>query len=384
MKSFVSEKIRNMPPSGIRKFFDVASELKDVISLGVGEPDFYTPWRVREEAIHHLENKRTVYTSNAGLLPLREEIARYTERKYNIAYDAHKQIIITVGGSEAIDIALRACLETGDEVIYHEPCFVSYKPCIELAGGVPVPIKTSAENGFKLTPDALISAITPATKILMISYPSNPTGAVMERDKLEELADVLREHDILVISDEIYSELTYGTPHVSIASLPGMYDKTVYINGFSKAYAMTGWRLGYACGPPDIIDAMNKIHQYAIMCAPTTSQYAAVTALRECDAFLDKARETYDAKRRLMVDGFRGIGLSCFEPLGAFYVFPSIKSTGYTSEEFCMKLLTEYNTAVVPGTAFGECGEGYIRCCYAYSVEEIKAAMERIEVFVKG
>jgi len=385
VKSFVTDKINALPYSGIRKFFDMASAMKDVVSLGVGEPDFYTPWNVREEAIYHLEKRRTAYTSNAGLMPLRAEIAAYTKNRWRLSYDPESQTIVTVGASEAIDIALRAVVDYGDEVLYHEPCFVSYMPCIKLAGGVPVVMETKNEDEFRLTPEALEKAITNKTKALILGYPNNPTGAVMQRNDLEKIAEILRERDILVISDEIYAELTYGgEEHVSIASLPGMYEKTLVINGFSKAYAMTGWRLGYACGPADIITAMTKIHQYAIMCAPTTSQYAAVTALRDCAAFVDAMRKEYDARRRVILNGFRNIGLDCFEPKGAFYVFPSIQKTGLSTEEFCNRLLAEQKVAVVPGNAFGKCGEGFIRCSYAYSIDAIKIALNGIEAFVNG
>lgn len=383
MKSFVTDKIKALPYSGIRKFFDVASEMRDVISLGVGEPDFYTPWNVREEAIYHLEKRRTIYTSNAGLMPLREEISNYTKRKYGLDYNPESQIMVTVGGSEAIDMVLRAIIDSGDEVLYHEPCYVSYMPCIKLAGGVPVAIQTKNEDEFRLTPEALERAITSKTKALILSYPNNPTGAVMEKSDLEKIAEILRDKDILVISDEIYSELTYGlNNHVSIASLPGMYEKTLYINGFSKAFAMTGWRLGYACGPKDLISAMVKIHQYAIMCAPTTSQFAGVEALKNCDTHVEAMRVDYDARRRIMLDGFSSIGLDCFEPFGAFYCFPSIESTGLSTDEFCNRLLFEEKVAVVPGTAFGKSGEGFVRCSYAYSIDNIKAALDRIGRFL--
>lgn len=383
MKSFVTDKINALPYSGIRKFFDVASEMKDVISLGVGEPDFFTPWNVREEAIYHLEKRRTIYTSNAGLMPLREEISKYVNRKYGISYKPESQIMVTVGGSEAIDMVLRAVIDDGDEVLYHEPCYVSYMPCIKLAGGVPVVIETKNEDEFRLTPEALKNAITDKTKALILSYPNNPTGAIMEKCDLEKIIEILRDKDILVISDEIYAELTYGDEkHVSIASLPGMYEKTLYINGFSKAFAMTGWRLGYACGPEDVISAMVKIHQYAIMCAPTTSQYAGVEALKNCDSHVEAMRSDYDARRRVMLDGFRSIGLDCFEPFGAFYCFPSIQKTGLSTDEFCNRLLYEKKVAVVPGTAFGKSGEGFIRCSYAYSIDSIKAALNRIESFL--
>lgn len=383
MTDFVTNKIKDLPFSGIRKFFDVATTMEGVISLGVGEPDFDTPWNVREEAIYNLEKGKTTYTSNSGLMPLRKEISRYTESKYGMVYNPGNQIMVTVGGSEAIDLALRAVIDIGDEVLYHEPCYVSYMPCIKLAGGVPVIIETKAEDQFRLTAESLQNAITDKTKALILSYPNNPTGAVMRRWDLEQIAAILRTKNILVITDEIYSELTYADePHTSIASLPGMYEKTLYINGFSKAFAMTGWRLGYACGPAHLISAMVKIHQYAIMCAPTTSQYAAVEALRTADATVPPMRSSYDSRRRVMLDGFKRMGLDCFEPLGAFYCFPSIKSTGLTTEEFCNNLLFEYKVAVVPGNAFGECGEGFIRCSYAYSIDSIKNALSIIENFL--
>lgn len=383
-KSFIADKIQKIPYSGIRKFFDVANEIEGAISLGVGEPDFETPWAVRERGIYTLEKCRTVYTSNAGLLELRKEISKYLKRKINCDYDYTNQILVTVGASEGIDVALRAILNPGDEVLLPEPSYVSYKPCINMAGGVPVIITTKVENNFRLTPEELLEKITDKTKALILPYPNNPTGAIMEREDLEKIADVLRERDIVVISDEIYSELTYGErKHVSIAEIDGMYDKTIVLNGFSKAYAMTGWRLGYAAAPPDIISAMVKIHQYIIMCAPTISQYSAVEALRSCEESVVKMRKEYDRRRRVMLKGFRDMGLECFEPLGAFYQFPSISVTGMTSDEFCEKLLFEEKVAVVPGNALGECGEGFIRCSYAYSINDINIALEKIEKFVK-
>lgn len=382
-KSFVTDKIKNIPFSGIRKFFDVANEIEGVISLGVGEPDYFTPWNVREAAIYRLERGRTIYTSNAGLIELREEIHHYMLNKYGLKYSAKDEILVTVGASEAIDIAMRAILEDGDEVLVVEPCFVSYKPCITMAGGVPVPVTTRVENQFRLTPEDILQKITPRTKALLMSFPNNPTGAIMEQHDLEKLVAVLKDKDILVISDEIYSELTYGgKKHVSIASFPEMYGKTLVINGFSKSFAMTGWRLGYACGPADLINAMLKIHQYIIMCAPTTSQYAGIEALKNCDEQVDKMRKDYDSRRRIVVNGFNKLGMECFEPLGAFYVFPSIKSTGLSTEEFCTRLLFEEKVAVVPGNAFGECGEGFVRCSYAYSIEALKAALDRIGLFL--
>lgn len=383
IEKMISPKVRDIPPSGIRKFFDIVSEMRDAISLGVGEPDFDTPWHIREEGIYSLEKGRTVYTSNAGLMELREEICRYMQRKFDLIYSPKTETLVTVGGSEGIDLVLRTIMEPGDEVLIPEPSFVSYKPCTILAGGVPVPIATKAENSFKLTAEELEEHITPKTKAIILPFPSNPTGAIMEREDLERIADVLRDKEILVITDEIYAELTYGKDHVSIASIEGMYEKTVILSGFSKAYAMTGWRLGYALGPKAIIGAMTKVHQYAIMSAPTTSQYAAIAAMRDGDPDVQMMRSSYDQRRRVMVEGFRNMGLECFEPLGAFYVFPSIQRTGLGSEEFCEKLLYDQKVAVVPGTAFGESGEGFIRCSYAYSVEEIKEALGRIETFVK-
>ena len=379
----IAKKVIDIPPSGIRKFFDVANEIGDAISLGVGEPDFDTPWHIREEGIYSLEKGKTVYSANAGLLELRQEICRYTARRFNLTYSPTKQCLVTVGGSEGIDLAMRTLLEPGEEVIVPEPSFVSYKPCVVLAGGVAVPIPTKEENNFKLTAEELEAAITPKTKILVLPYPNNPTGAIMEKEELEAIAEVLRDKDIIVLSDEIYAELTYGKKHVSIASIPGMYERTIVLNGFSKAFAMTGWRLGYALGPAPIIQMMTKVHQFALMCAPTTSQYAGIEAMRNGDEDVRIMQEAYDRRRRVMVEGFRSMGLNCFEPEGAFYVFPNITRTGMTSEEFCEKLLLDQRVVVVPGTAFGDSGEGFVRASYAYSVEAIKEALARIEVFVK-
>ena len=379
----IAKKVAQMPPSGIRKFFDVANEIGDVISLGVGEPDFDTPWHVREEGIYSLEKGKTVYSANAGLLELRQEICRYMQRRFDLIYSPTKQCLVTVGGSEGIDLAIRTLIETGEEVLIPEPSFVSYKPCAVLAGGVPVPIPTREEDDFKLTAHELEKAITPKTKILILPFPNNPTGAIMEREDLEAIAKVLRDKNIIVVSDEIYAELTYGGEHVSIAHIEGMYERTVILSGFSKAYSMTGWRLGYAVGPAPIISMMTKVHQFAIMCAPTTSQYAGIEAMRSGDEDVRKMREAYDQRRRVMLDGFRSMGLYCFEPKGAFYVFPCIKRMGMTSEEFCEKLLMDQRVVVVPGTAFGESGEGFVRASYAYSIEVIKEALARIEVFVK-
>lgn len=383
MRNPLSDKVIKMKPSGIRKFFDIVSEMPDAISLGVGEPDFDTPWNVREEGIYSLEKGRTFYTSNAGLLELRQAICDYTDRRFHIAYNPKNEVLLTVGGSEGIDVALRAMLNPGDEVIIPEPCFVSYVPCVELADGVPVTISLKNENQFRLTAEELEAAITGRTKIVMLSYPNNPTGAVMEREDLEAIAEVVIRHDLYVISDEIYAELTYNRGHVSIASLPGMRERTVVINGFSKAFAMTGWRLGYAMAPAMIMEQMTKIHQYAIMCAPTTSQYAAVAALRDCDRDVERMRESYDQRRRYLLNEFKEMGLACFEPYGAFYMFPCIKEFGMTSEEFATKLLNAKKVAVVPGSAFGECGEGFLRISYAYSLEELKVAIGRIKEFIE-
>ena len=384
MRNPVSEQITQIKPSGIRRFFDLVSEMKDAVSLGVGEPDFDTPWHVRDEGIHSLDIGRTFYTSNAGLKELKDEISKYLERHYDLSYDPVSETLVTVGGSEAIDIALRAMLDPGDEVIIPQPSYVSYEPCAILAGGKPVIIELKEENEFRLTKRELLDAITEKTKILVMPFPNNPTGAIMEKDDLEDIAGVCMERDIFVLSDEIYSALTYKGEHVSIASLPGMKERTVVINGFSKSHAMTGWRLGYACGPAAVIEQMLKIHQFAIMCAPTTSQYAAVEALRFGDEDVENMRQEYDGRRRFLMHRFRRIGLKCFEPYGAFYVFPSIRQYGMTSEEFAEKLLMSQKVAVVPGTAFGECGEGFLRISYAYSLEALKEALDRMEVFVKG
>ncbi len=383
MRNPLSDKVIRMKPSGIRKFFDIVSEMPEAISLGVGEPDFDTPWCVREEGIYSLEKGRTFYTSNAGLLELREEICKYTDRRYKVAYDPKKEVLVTVGGSEGIDAALRSMLNPGDEVIIPEPCFVSYVPCVELAGGVPVTICLKNENQFRLQKEELEAAITDKTKLLILSYPNNPTGAIMEREDLEALAEVIIKHDLYVISDEIYAELTYNSGHVSIASLPGMRERTIVINGFSKAFAMTGWRLGYALGPAMIMEQMTKVHQFAIMCAPTTSQYAAIAALRDCERDVVHMRESYDQRRRFLLHEFNEMGIPCFEPYGAFYMFPCIKEFGMTSEEFATRLLNAKKIAVVPGTAFGECGEGFLRISYAYSLEELKAALGRIKEFIE-
>ena len=382
MRNFLSDKVTSLKPSGIRKFFDIVSEMKDAISLGVGEPDFDTPWFIRDEGIYSLEKGKTFYTSNAGLKDLRKEIAAYIKRTQALNYDPDNEIIVTVGGSEAIDIGLRAVINPGDEVIIPQPSYVSYEPCALLAGAKPVIINLKAENEFRLTPQELIEAITEKTKVLILPYPNNPTGAIMERGDLEKIAKIVVEKDILVMSDEIYSALTYKGRHVSIASLEGMKERTILINGFSKAYAMTGWRLGYACGPKDIIKQMTKIHQFAIMCAPTTSQYAAVTALKKGDEAVEQMRLSYNQRRRFLMNAFKEIGLECFEPYGAFYVFPCIKEFGMTSEEFATKLLMEEKVAVVPGTAFGDCAEGYLRISYAYSLENLKEAVARIHKFV--
>ena len=383
MRNPLSERIVEIKPSGIRKFFDIVNEMEDAISLGVGEPDFDTPWHIRDEGIYSLEKGRTFYTSNAGLKELKIEIARYLQRRCNITYDYEHEVMVTVGGSEAIDIAMRAMLDPGDEVLIPQPSYVSYLPCATLANGVPVTIELKAENEFRLTAEELEEAITPKTKLLVLPFPNNPTGSIMSRSDLEKIAEVIIKHDLYVLSDEIYAELTYGEePHVSIASLPGMWERTITINGFSKAYAMTGWRLGYACGPRIIIEQMLKIHQFAIMCAPTTSQYAAVEALRNGDEDVAKMREEYDGRRRYLMHRFKEMGLECFEPFGAFYIFPCIKEFGMTSEEFATKLLETEKVAVVPGTAFGDSGEGFVRISYAYSLENLKKALERIERFI--
>ncbi len=382
MRNPIGKKVVDIKPSGIRKFFDIVLETEGAISLGVGEPDFDTPWHIRDEGIYSLEKGRTFYTSNSGLKELRTEVSNYIKRTQGVTYDPIKEIFITVGGSEAIDLALRAMVDEGDEVLIPQPSYVSYEPCAILADAVPVIIELKEENQFRLTAQEVLDKVTDKTKILVLPFPNNPTGAIMEREDLEEIAKVVIEKDLYVISDEIYGELTYSGKHVSIASLPGMKERTILINGFSKAYAMTGWRLGYACGPHVIMEQMIKIHQFAIMCAPTTSQYAAVEALKNGDDDVAMMKEQYNHRRRYLLSEFERIGLPCFEPYGAFYVFPCIKKFGMTSEEFCTKLLKEEKLAVVPGTAFGDCGEGYIRISYAYSLENLKAAMERLERFI--
>ena len=383
MRNPLSEKIVTIKPSGIRKFFDIVSEMDDAISLGVGEPDFDTPWHIRDEGIYSLEKGRTFYTSNAGLKELKVEICNYLKRRFDLEYDFAHEVLVTVGGSEAIDIALRAMIDPGDEVLIPQPSYVSYEPCAVLADAVPVFINLKAENQFRLTAQELRNAITDKTKVLVLPFPNNPTGAIMERKDLEAIAEVILEKDLFVISDEIYSELTYGRDHVSIAQIPGMKERTILINGFSKSYAMTGWRLGYACGPRLILDQMLKIHQFAIMCAPTTSQYAAVEAMKNGDRDVQEMREAYNQRRRYLMHAFKEMGLPCFEPYGAFYVFPCIKEFGLTSDEFALRFLQEEKVAVVPGTAFGECGEGYIRISYAYSLENLKLAIGRLADFVK-
>lgn len=382
MRNPLSDTIVQIKPSGIRKFFDIVSEMKDAISLGVGEPDFDTPWHVREEGIYSLEKGKTFYTSNSGLKELRTEICNYLKRSQDITYDPMKEVIVTVGGSEAIDIGLRAMINPGDEVLIPQPSYVSYEPCALLAGAKPVIINLKAENEFRLTAAELEEAITEKTKILILPFPNNPTGAIMERSDLEAIAEVIKKYDIYVMSDEIYAELTYKGNHVSIASLPGMQERTILINGFSKAYAMTGWRLGYACGPEAIIKQMTKIHQFAIMCAPTTSQYAAVEALKNGDADVAMMRESYNQRRRFLINAFKEMGLECFEPYGAFYIFPCIKEFGMTSDEFATRFLEEEKVAVVPGTAFGDCGEGFLRISYAYSLEKLKLAIGKLEHFI--
>ena len=383
MRNPLSDKIVQIPPSGIRKFFDIVSEMSDAISLGVGEPDFDTPWHIREEGIYSLEKGRTFYTSNAGLRPLKVEICEYLKRRCDVLYDPDHEVLVTVGGSEAIDIGLRAMLNPGDEVLIPQPSYVSYMPCVVLADGVPVVIELEEKDQFKLTPEKLLEKITDKTKILVLPFPNNPTGAIMEKEELEEIARIVIEKDLFVISDEIYSELTYSQRHHTIAAFPGMKERTILINGFSKAYAMTGWRLGYACAPANILEQMLKIHQYAIMCAPTTSQYAAVTALRRCDADIEAMRSEYDMHRRFLVSSLNRMGLDCFEPEGAFYAFPSIRKTGLSSEEFCEKLLFGKKVAVVPGNAFGDSGEGHVRIRYSYSIGHLSEALHRIELFLQ-
>ncbi len=384
LENMILDNVKNMPPSGIRKYFDMINEMKDVISLGVGEPDFVTPWNVREAGIYSLEQGHTHYSSNAGFVELRHEISGYLNRRFNLKYNPDDEIIVTVGGSEGIDIALRALVGPGDEVIIPEPSFVAYKGCTAFTGATPKVLNLRAEDEFKLTPQMLEEAITPKTKVVIVPFPNNPTGAIMTREELAGIVEVLKNKDVIVISDEIYAELSYGEEHVSIASFPEMRDKTLVINGFSKAYAMTGWRLGYVCGHPILIEAMKKIHQYAIMCSPTVAQYAAIEALKNSDSSVSNMVKEYNRRRRVLVDGFRKIGLDCFEPLGAFYVFPSIKSTGMSSDEFCEKLLIQEKVLVVPGNAFGDCGEGFIRACYASSMDNIIESLKRIERFVRN
>ena len=381
--TLLSDQVKKMKPSGIRKFFDLAATMEGVISLGVGEPDFQTPWTVRKAAVDSLERKRMVYTANSGMMDLRQEICNYIQRKYHITYHPEHETLVTVGGSEAIDLAIRAVVNPGDEVLVVEPSFVCYKPIVELMHGVAVPIPTKLENRFKLTPEELRAHITDRTKLLILPYPNNPTGGIMTQEDLEAIAEVLRGTNILVLTDEIYSELTYGRKHVSIAEIDGMWERTIYVSGFSKAFAMTGWRLGYVCAPRPLEEQMLKIHQYAIMSAPTLSQYAAIVALRECDKEVQKMVEEYNMRRRMLVDGFNRIGLTCFNPEGAFYMFPCIRSTGMTSEEFCEMLLQEEKVAVVPGSAFGESGEGFVRVSYAYSLKHLQEALRRMERFVK-
>lgn len=382
MRNPLADKIIGVKPSGIRKFFDIVSEMEEAISLGVGEPDFDTPWHIRDEGIYSLEKGRTFYTSNAGLKELKVEITKYIKRSQNVTYDADHEVIVTVGGSEAIDLALRAMINPGDEVLIPQPSYVSYEPCAIMADAVPVIIELKEENEFRLTAQELRDAITEKTKILILPFPNNPTGAIMEKKDLEEIAEIIREKDIFVISDEIYAELTYKDKHVSIVSIPGMQERTVLINGFSKAYAMTGWRLGYACAPKEIMEQMIKIHQFAIMCAPTTSQYAAVEALKNGDDDVASMREAYNQRRRFLMNAFREMGLKCFEPYGAFYVFPCIKEFGMSSDEFAERLLSEEKVAVVPGTAFGDCGEGFLRISYAYSLDNLKIALNKIQHFI--
>lgn len=384
LDKLVSPVVDALPPSGIRKFFDMAAEMQDVISLGVGEPDFETPWAIREAGIYSLEKGQTYYTANSGLLELRKEICNYTKRKYGVEYNFADEVLVTVGGSEAIDAMIRCVVKPGEEVLIPEPSFVCYKPLTVMAGGVPVAIETKEEDNFRLLPSQLKEKITDKTKLLILPYPNNPTGGVMSRKDFEAIAEVLKDTNILVLSDEIYSELHYGEEkHTCFSSIEGMKERTVVVNGFSKAFAMTGWRLGYAMGPSRIIKLMTKVHQYGIMSSPTTSQFAAIEALKNCDNEVEEMVHEYNYRRRCIVDGFRNMGLSCFEPLGAFYVFPCIKSTGMTSEEFCNKLVKEEHVAVVPGNAFGESGEGFVRCSYAYSIDSIQEALRRIERFVK-
>ena len=382
LENLLSQRTVSLKPSGIRKFFDIANEMEGVIALGVGEPDFKTPYSVRQAGIENLQQGKTRYSANAGLMELRRAICDYLKRKFNLEYDKKSEVVVTVGGSEAIDLAIRAFINPGDEVLVPEPCFVCYAPIVTLTSGVPVSIQTREEDEFRLTPEQLEAAITPKTKMLILPYPNNPTGAVMRREHLEAIAEVLKKHDIIVLSDEIYAELTYNGRHTSIAELPGMKERTIVVNGFSKTFAMTGWRLGYAAGPAPAIKQMTKIHQYAIMCAPTTSQYAAIEALDHCEENICQMREEYDRRRRFVVDAFNKMGLHTFEPEGAFYVFPCIKSTGMGSEEFCEKLLYGKKVAVVPGNAFGDSGEGFIRVSYSYSVQHLTTALGRIKEFL--
>lgn len=380
----ISQKIQNIKPSGIRKFFDILEEMTDAISLGIGEPDFVTPWHIRDAGIYSLERGHTKYTSNAGMLELRREIANYLRRRFDLEYDYTNQILVTVGGSEAIDLALRVLVNPGDEVIIPVPSFVCYGPLTEMAGGVPVYVELTAENGFRLTPEQLKAAITPRTKALVLPFPSNPTGGIMERRDLEAIAQVLKDNDIMVISDEIYAELTYGQRHVSPANLTQLYDRTVVVNGFSKSHAMTGWRMGYVCAPQPVIAAMTKLHQFGIMSAPTTSQYAAIEAMRSGDEDIAHMREEYDSRRRYLVENLNRIGLDCFEPKGAFYVFPCIRSSGLSSDEFCERFLREEKVAVIPGTAFGPGGEGYVRACYASSMRDLTESISRLDNFLQN
>ena len=384
MRPMTSEKIRALQPSGIRKFFDIVHEMPDAISLGVGEPDFDTPWNIREEGIYSLERGRTFYTSNAGLMPLREEISHYLEKHQNLKYDPKEQILVTVGGSEAIDIAMRCIVDPGDEVLIPEPSYVSYRPCAIMADAKPVTINLQEKNGFKLTAQQLEAAITDRSRVLVMPFPNNPTGSIMTKEDLEPLVPIIIKHDLIVISDEIYSALTYSGKHFSIAQLPGMQERTVFIGGFSKAFAMTGWRLGYACGSAEIIRQMTKLHQFTIMCAPTTSQYAAVEALANSQDEVDRMVAAYNERRRFLLHEFKRMGIECFEPFGAFYVFPSIRKFGMTSEQFATRLLKEQKLAVVPGTAFGACGEGNIRISYAYSIDDLKNGLSRIEAFINS
>lgn len=384
MRNPLSKKVQAIAPSGIRRFFEIANEIPGVISLGVGEPDFDTPWIIRDEGMYTLQKGHTFYTANAGLLELREEIGYYLNRRYQLSYDPKEEILVTVGGSEAIDLALRAMLDPGDEVIIAEPCYVSYLPCVVLADGVPVTIQLKEENEFRLQAEELEAVITEKTKVIILSYPNNPTGAIMEKEDLEAIAKVILKHDLFVISDEIYSELSYQNNHISIAAIPGMRDRTVVINGFSKSFAMTGWRLGYAAAPKLIMEQMTKIHQFAIMAAPTSSQYAGIVAIRDCDKEVAEMRESYNQRRRFLMDAVQKLNLPCFVPYGAFYIFPNISEFGLTSEEFATKLVQEEKVAVVPGSAFGESGEGYIRISYAYSIQELKEAFVRVECFIKG